>query len=203
MNITIKTSGSTGEPKWVTHKMTDFMKPTHYLIEKWQITSDDIILNPFPSWTIANWAFCVMPSLWTGARVVNVPFEPRTFWATLDEVRPTILTLAVRTMRTLFKINKPDLSYLRHFATGSAPVSAMDIYDMRQTGAENVWNIYGSTECIPPVFLEQTHCFAFSDSPYSLEWKEDRLLVEGVDTGDTFYNGFVKERQENKTWKNT
>jgi len=203
MRVTIKTSGSTGEPKWVTHDITDFMKPTHYLIKKWNITSKDVIVNPFPSWTIANWAFCVMPSLWTSAKVVNVPFEPKTFWDTVEEVRPTIMTLAVRTMRTLFKINKPDLSYLRHFATGSAPVSAMDIYDMRQTGAENVWNIYGSTECIPPVFIENTHCFAFSESPYSYEWEEDRLIVEGVDTGDTFYNGFVKERQENKTWKNT
>lgn len=203
MQVTIKTSGSTGEPKWVTHDITDFMKPTHYLIKKWDITNKDVILNPFPSWTIANWAFCVMPSLWTGAKVVNVPFELRTFWDTVEEVRPTIMTLAVRTMRALYKLHHPDLSHLRHFATGSAPVSAHDIFHMRETGAQNVWNIYGSTECIPPVFMENTHCFAFSDSPYSYEWDEDRLIVEGVDTGDTFYNGFVKDRQENKTWKNT
>ena len=206
MQVTIKTSGSTGEPKWVTHDITHFMKPTHYLIEKWGINRNDVILNPFPTWTIANWAFCVMPSIWTGARVVNVPFELRTFWDTVDEVRPTIMTLAVRTMRALFKMHHPDLSYLRHFATGSAPVEIDEITLMKETCAQNVWNIYGSTECIPPVFLSNDHWFGF-DSPYTIEWYGDinrrSLKVDGVETGDLFYNGFCMEREENKTWKNT
>ena len=116
------------------------------------------------------------------------------------------MTLAVRTMRALFKMHHPDLSYLRHFATGSAPVEIDDITLMKETCAQNVWNIYGSTECIPPVFLSNDHWFGF-DSPYTIEWYGDinrrSLKVDGVETGDLFYNGFCMEREENKTWKNT
>ena len=59
MKITLFTSGSTGKQKSVTHDMRDFYKAGHWLVEKWGIDERDVIINPFPSWTIACWAFCM------------------------------------------------------------------------------------------------------------------------------------------------
>ena len=62
MKITLFTSGSTGKQKRVTHDMRDFYKAGHWLVEKWEIDNRDVILNPFPSWTVACWAFCIIPA---------------------------------------------------------------------------------------------------------------------------------------------
>ena len=127
------------------------------------------------------------------------------FWDVVEEVKPTVLTLAVGTWRILAKRRKPNLEFVRNFSTGSAPVTDEDILLMKSTGAQNVWNIYGSTECIPPVMISNGAVFNFKDSPYYLE-HEDTLFVDGVNTGDTFNldTGEFLTRStqiKNDTWK--
>ena len=185
MKISLYTSGSTGKQKLVTHAENDFYKAGHWLVEKWGIGYDDVIINPFPTWTIASWAFCIIPAKIAHCNLVNIKFEPLKFWDVVEEVKPTILTLAIGTWRTLVKRKKPNLEFVRNFSTGSAPVTDEDISLMKSTGAQNVWNIYGSTECIPPVMISNNNIFDFQESPYYLEYK-DNLFVDGVSTGDTF-----------------
>ena len=185
--------------------MRDFYKAGHWLVEKWGIDERDVIINPFPSWTIACWAFCIIPAKITHCDVVNVKFEPLKFWDVVEEVKPTVLTLAVGTWRILAKRRKPNLEFVRNFSTGSAPVTDADILLMKSTGAQNVWNIYGSTECIPPVMMSNNSIFNFQESPYYLE-HEDTLFVDGVNTGDTFdldTGEFLTRSTQikNDTWK--
>lgn len=72
---------------------------------------------------------------------------------------------------------------------------------MKNTGAKNVWNIYGSTECIPPVMMTQTDQFDFKDTPYYLEYS-NTLIVDGYDTDDIFKNNQCLGREStNETWK--
>ena len=131
MKITIFTSGSTEKPKAVTHDETDFYKPAQFLCNKWKLDRKDIILNPFPNWTIAYWAFCFFPSQLTGCELVNIKMEPFRFWEIVEEIKPTTMTLAIGTLRTLLKRKTPDLSFIKNFATGSAPVTAHDLNQMK------------------------------------------------------------------------
>jgi len=205
MNISMYSSGSTGKQKKVTHRMGDFYKAGNWLVEKWGIDERDVILNPFPTWTIASWAFCIIPAKITHCEIVNIKMEPLKFWDVVEEVKPTVLTLAIGTWRILAKRRKPNLEFVRNFSTGSAPVTDEDILLMKSTGAQNVWNIYGSTECIPPVMISNNSIFNFQESPYYLE-HEDTLFVDGVNTGDIFDldTGKFEARStqiENETWK--
>jgi len=201
MKISIFTSGTTGDQKIVTHDETDFYKPAQFLCNKWQLTSKDVILNPFPSWTVAHWAFCHFPAQLSGCEIININFEPLKFWKQVEEIRPTILTMAIRTMDTMIRHGKPNLSFLRNLSTGSAPVTKHQMNMMKNTGAKNVWNIYGSTECIPPVMMTQTDQFDFKDTPYYLEYS-NTLIVDGYDTDDIFKNNQCLGREStNETWK--
>ena len=205
MNISMYSSGSTGKQKKVTHRMGDFYKAGNWLVEKWGIDNRDVILNPFPTWTIASWAFCIIPAKITHCEIVNIKMEPLKFWDVVEEVKPTVLTLAVGTWRILVKRRKPNLEFVKNFSTGSAPVTDEDISLMKATGAEKIWNIYGSTECIPPVMMSNNSIFNFQESPYYLE-HEDTLFVDGVNTGDTFdldTGEFLTRSTQikNDTWK--
>ena len=205
MKISMYSSGSTGKQKKVTHHMGDFYKAGNWLVEKWGIDNRDVILNPFPTWTIASWAFCIIPAKITHCEIVNIKMEPLKFWDVVEEVKPTVLTLAVGTWRILVKRRKPNLEFVKNFSTGSAPVTDEDISLMKATGAEKIWNIYGSTECIPPVMMSNNSIFNFQESPYYLE-HEDTLFVDGVDTGDTFdldTGEFLTRSTQikNDTWK--
>ena len=201
MKITIFTSGSTGEQKAVTHDETDFYKPAQFLCNKWKLDSNDIILNPFPTWTIAHWAFCFFPAQLSNCEVININFEPKKFWKQVDEIRPTVLTLAVRTMNTMLKLETPNLTFMKNLCTGSAPVTEQHLRMMKKTGAQNLWNIYGSSECIPPVMMTQGVCFDFKDTPYYLEYDQS-LIVDGFDTEDIFLDNQCLSRSNlNETWK--
>ena len=201
MKITIFTSGSTGEQKAVTHDETDFYKPAQFLCNKWKLDSNDIILNPFPTWTIAHWAFCFFPAQLSNCEVININFKPKKFWKQVDEIRPTVLTLAVRTMNTMLKLETPNLTFMKNLCTGSAPVTEQHLRMMKKTGAQNLWNIYGSSECIPPVMMTQGVCFDFKDTPYYLEYDQS-LIVDGFDTEDIFIDNQCLSRPNlNETWK--
>lgn len=201
MKITVFTSGSTGEQKAVTHNETDFYKPAQFLCNKWKLDSNDIILNPFPTWTIAHWAFCFFPAQLSNCELININFEPKKFWKQVDEIRPTILTLAVRTMNTMLKLETPNLTFMKNLCTGSAPVTEHHLSMMKKTGAQNLWNIYGSSECIPPVMMTQGVCFDFKDTPYYLEYDQS-LIVDGFDTEDIFIDNQCLSRPNlNETWK--
>ena len=201
MKITIFTSGSTGEQKAVTHDETDFYKPAQFLCNKWKLDSNDIILNPFPTWTIAHWAFCFFPAQLSNCEVININFKPKKFWKQVDEIRPTVLTLAVRTMNTMLKLETPNLTFMKNLCTGSAPVTEHHLSMMKKTGAQNLWNIYGSSECIPPVMMTQGVCFDFKDTPYYLEYDQS-LIVDGFDTEDIFIDNQCLSRPNlNETWK--
>lgn len=201
MKIVTYTSGSTGEPKRVEHDEHDFFHPAKYLVEQWQLDRSDVILNPFPSWTIAHWAFGYFPAKVADCEMISIHFEPLKFWKQVKEIKPTTLTLAIGTMHTMLKRGSPNLTEMKNLSTGSAPVTKHQMNMMRSTGAQNCWNIYGSTECIPPVMMVQGLEFDMNESPYNLEYKES-LIVDGFDTQDIFVDNQCQGREiTNKTWK--
>ena len=69
----------------------------------------------------------------------------------------------------MLRQGSPNLTFMKNLSTGSAPVTKHQMNMMRSTGAQNVWNIYGSSECIPPVLMTETEKFDFRDTPYYLE----------------------------------
>ena len=79
MKITLFTSGSTGKAKKVTHDEKDFYAAGHWLVEKWRLDNRDVILNPFPAWTVACWAFCIIPAKISHCDIVNIKMQPLKF----------------------------------------------------------------------------------------------------------------------------
>tara|TARA_B100000003_G_scaffold117633_1_gene105417 strand:+ start:2493 stop:2951 length:459 start_codon:yes stop_codon:yes gene_type:complete len=145
----------------------------------------------------------------SNCKVISIPFEPRKFWSYVFEYKPTFIPLAIRTLRTLFKLDVPYLHWKPQFLTGSAKVSSDDIQMILDKGASVVWNVYGSTEHPPPVFISKNDvCFDLS-APNGYEIKFDNggmLYVNEEKTGDIFNlssGEFLKREamEKNTTWK--
>ena len=101
------------------------------------------------------------------------------------EYKPTFIPLAIRTIRTLSKLDMPYLYWHPQFLTGSAKVEQEDIDFLIDKGASVVWNVYGSTEFPPPIFLgESTASF---NIPRFCKFADDGELYMGsTPTGDVF-----------------
>jgi len=202
MKIIVHTSGSTGKQKCVEHDEEEFYKPASFLCEKWNLSSNDVIVNFFPPWTIAFWSFCYFPAKVSSCSLININFNPYKFWNVIDEIKPTILTFAIGTLRTLFKIKIPNLEYVRNFSTGSSRVYDDDLNNIRKTKALNIWNIYGSTEFIPPVLMSENISFFDMKSPYNVKIVDEKIIVNNKDTHDILKKHEIMERPDiNITWK--
>ena len=206
--LTLFTSGTTGKPKPI--KLSDYqlINAAGNLWNKVRLNEDDLILNCFPSHTIAHWSFVVYLQKVSRCRVISPVFNPRTFWSVVWEYQPTFIPLAIRTLRTLFKLDVPYLHWKPQFLTGSAEVSSDDIQMILDKGASVVWNVYGSTEHPPPVFIAKNSTFfELKNTPgYDISFDDKMLYVNGEKTGDLFDTKTGKflyrdSDEKNITWK--
>ena len=209
-NLTILTSGSTGDQKIVNVSKFKLINSATNLNNYLRLTDQDILLDYFPTWTIAHWVFVAELQSVSRADVLSINFVPRTFWDVISEHKPTFIPIAVRTLRTLMKLEKfktIDLSETQ-WLTGSAPVEQNDIDALLERGAKSVWNVYGSTENPPPVFaVKNSTTFDLSQPCPNNEcsFVDGELLVSGIPTGDVFSKDGTfshrKSEEKNSTWK--
>lgn len=206
--LTLFTSGTTGKPKTI--KLSDYqlINAAVNLWNKVRLNEDDLILNCFPSHTIAHWSFVVYLQKVSSCKVISPVFNPRTFWSIVWEYQPTFIPLAIRTLRTLFKLDVPYLHWKPQFLTGSAEVLSDDIQMVLNKGASVVWNVYGSTEHPPPVFIaKNSTLFKLENTPgYDISFNDKMLYVNGEKTGDLFDTKTGKflyrdTDEKNITWK--
>ena len=140
--------------------------------------------------------------------MISPVFNARTFWSVVWEYQPTFIPLAIRTLRTLFKLDVPYLHWKPQFLTGSAEVTSDDIQMILDKGASVVWNVYGSTEHPPPVFIAKNSTFfELKNTPgYDISFDDKMLYVNGEKTGDLFDTKTGKflyrdSDEKNITWK--
>tara|TARA_Y100000004_G_scaffold158924_1_gene185501 strand:- start:1434 stop:2075 length:642 start_codon:yes stop_codon:yes gene_type:complete len=207
--LNLFTSGTTGNPKLISLTEYKLVNASTQLWNNVRLNENDLILDCFPSNTIAHWIFVVYLQKISNCKVISIPFEPRKFWSYVFEYKPTFIPLAIRTLRTLFKLDVPYLHWKPQFLTGSAKVSSDDIQMILDKGASVVWNVYGSTEHPPPVFISKNDvCFDLSASNgYEIKFDNGGMLyVNEEKTGDIFNlssGEFLKREamEKNTTWK--
>ncbi|TWE07873.1 class I adenylate-forming enzyme family protein [Rudaeicoccus suwonensis] len=145
------TSGTEGIPKGVPRAHGDWMTIALGTIETPRLTSQDVLLNPFPMVNAGGMAGMFLPWLMLGARLVqHQPFDMETFIGQIEHERvtytcapPSVLDALVGTQEALAG---RDISSLRAVGSGSAPMAGWMIEAWERRHGVEVLNLFGSNE---------------------------------------------------------
>lgn len=216
--ITLYTSGSTDEPKKVTHK--DIKKYAEQSVREIDLSSKDIVLDVFPANVIAHYTVTALPALLSGAHLISANFNAYNYINLFNKIRPTYISLIPKHWELLSKTKgwkTFDMSCVRYMVTGSGKISQELIDDFRQRGVKTVANWYGMTEYPPPVMIGyNTSSFDFNTidnnqyhvmfHPITATSNLAECIINGRSTGDIF-NMDTKEFHSRRveangnTWK--
>lgn len=191
-NITIFTSGSTQEPKRVTHHRDTLLKCVDRTIKEIGLSSVDKVLDVFPGNTIAHYTVTAMPAIIAGTDYYHMAFEPYQYIKLFKEIRPTYIGLIPRHYEILKKtkeFDNLDMSCVRYMVVGSGKIEQHMIDDFLSKGVRTVANWYGMTEMPPPVLIGyNSEKFNFTPkSGYTVEFTDEgECVVNGLHTGDMF-----------------
>ncbi len=146
------TSGTTGRSKGAMITHNNLVCNMRALKHAWQWTYNDILLHVLPFFHIHGLIVALHGSLNAGSTmIVHKTFDPLCVWNAIEEKKCTML-MGVPTMyhRLLNQWNafneKPDISSMRVFISGSAPLSEKDFKGFRDATGHTVLERYGMTE---------------------------------------------------------
>jgi long-subunit acyl-CoA synthetase (AMP-forming) len=211
MKVTLYTSGSTKLPKQITHE--DMQKHIHRSIAEIGLTTDDRVLDVFPSNVIAHFTITAQPALHAGAHLISANFDPYTYIKLFKEFQPTIISLIPRHLEILKNTKEwdsLDMSSVRYMVTGSQIVTQEMIDSLRSKGVQTVANWYGMTEMPPPVLVGYNSAsfdLTKVQSGYTVDFtNEGQCIINGLETGDIFdleTGCFLKRKNDanGQTWK--
>jgi long-subunit acyl-CoA synthetase (AMP-forming) len=209
MKVTLFTSGSTKEPKQITHK--DMNTHIQRSIKEIGLTKRDTVLDVFPSNVIAHYTVTAQPALAAGAHLITANFEPYNYIRLFKEYQPTFIALIPRHIEILEKTKgweDLDMSCVRYMVTGSQPVSMDSINMLRVKGIQLVANWYGMTEFPPPVLIAyNSNRFDLTSPNYNVTFTDEgECVINGFATGDLFdmtTQRFLKRKDtaDGTTWK--
>ncbi len=145
------TSGTEGIPKGVPRAHGDWQAIAMGTIDTPKLTSDDVLLNPFPMVNAGGMAGMYLPWLVLGAPLVqHHPFDLDVFVNQIETERvtytcaqPAVLNMLVSRPEVLAE---HDLSSLRAVGSGSAPLSAWMIEAWERDRGVEVLNLFGANE---------------------------------------------------------
>jgi long-chain acyl-CoA synthetase len=158
--LLIYTSGTTGRPKGV---MLDHanIRATADLIVRWfEMTGDTRSLLVLPLFHVNGIMVSVVsPLLAGGSAFVAERFQAASFWATVEQVRPTFFS-AVPTIYALLVSRpgpQPDTRSLRFVICGAAPMPRQLIGEFEKRFGVPVVEGYGLSECTVVCTLNPLH----------------------------------------------
>ena len=219
MSITLYTSGSTDQPKEVTHSWKYINQCANDSIQEIGLNEDDVVLDVFPANTIAHWTITAYPSVLSGAQYVCSNFTPYTYIQAFKRLQPSYIALIPRHLELLQSVKgfkDLDMSCVRYMVTGSNKIDQNFIDEFKNRGVQTVANWYGMTEVPPPVMIgyntsefdlstinQEKHHVMFIPVGYS---GLQECYINGVATGDLFEIDpvrFVKRAKtaNGQTWK--
>ena len=148
--LILYTSGTTGKPKgaMITHRNLIFNLQA--LQDLWEWTSADILLHVLPLYHIHGLVAALHTALFCGSKVILMEkFDPRKAWEILERKKCTLFT-AVPTiyyrMLREWESCRVDLSAMRIFISGAAPLSELLFHRFAQTTGFRIMERYGMTE---------------------------------------------------------
>jgi len=207
--LTLFTSGSTDEPKTVTHSWDYIRKCANKSINEIGLTQTDRVLDVFPSNTIAHYTITALPSFLSGAEYVCANFNPFTYTDIFNKVKPTYIALIPKHLELLMGskgFKNLDMSSVRYMVTGSARIDQSFIDAFRERGVQTVANWYGMTEVPPPIMIGyNSPKFTIVDE--NIRFADDgECIVDGWATGDVFDRSSMtfshrKKEVNGSTWK--
>jgi len=219
--LTLFTSGSTDEPKRVTHSWEYINQSAKLSAKEIGLTKDDIVLDVFPANTIAHYTITALPAYISGAQLVSANFNALTYPTLFSSVKPTYIALIPRHLELLQKtkgFKDLDMSCVRYMVTGSSKIEQSFIDAFKERGVQTVANWYGMTEYAPPVMIgydspsfdfntideKRTHVMF---NPITATSKLAHCIINGKSTGDIFdmNTKTFSHRMDianGKTWKN-
>tara|TARA_B100000131_G_scaffold320964_1_gene370416 strand:- start:2075 stop:3076 length:1002 start_codon:yes stop_codon:yes gene_type:complete len=173
-NITVSTSGTTGEPKKYVHDAKLMRSIAEYNAEYLDLSSNSTILALYNPRGIG---FTSM-SLYLGA-VTNCDVFYETSAANypdkIKEINPTYTLILPNVWKTWHRHKKwksLDLSNLKHMQVGSDVTPNGLMEDLRAKGAQKVTTAYGSTE-VPPIIMstEKQDIYHFNNIHPQIDYK--------------------------------
>jgi acyl-coenzyme A synthetase/AMP-(fatty) acid ligase len=211
-NLILFTSGSTKEPKEITHPWPFINYRALQSVKEIKLTKKDRVLNVFPGNTIAHYTVTALPAQIAGAELISANFNPYTYTELFNKYRPTYISLIPKHWELLSKTKgweNFDMSCVRYMVTGSGICTQTMIDSFLDRGVRCVANWYGMTEMPPPVFVGiDSEAFDFkSRKNYTVEFTDEgECVINGFHTGDIFdiaTKKFLKRKDtaNGSTWK--
>jgi acyl-CoA synthetase (AMP-forming)/AMP-acid ligase II len=145
------TSGTESEPKGVPRCHLDWLAICWATVDAPRVTSDDVLLNPFPMVNMAGINGMFLPWLRTGCVLVqHHPFDLPTFLAQIATERVTY-TVAPPALLWMLLHNEPllaqvDLSSLTRIGSGSVPLQPAMVRGWQEKHGIGIINFFGSNE---------------------------------------------------------
>lgn len=145
------TSGTEANPKGCPKSHNHWMSmATIYGVESPQMTSDDVILCPFPLQYISGTIVFLMPALMVGAScILHHPFDPLLFLQQINDEKVTYSGGSPAMHLMLLKhpeIEKYNINSLRLMMTGSAPTPEYVIKSYLEKYGVEMINFWGQNE---------------------------------------------------------
>lgn len=144
------TSGTTGRPKgaMITHR--NLVTNTLALQEVWKWTEKDVLLHVLPLFHIHGLCVALHGGLNAGSTVIlHEKFEPQDSLKAIEEMRVTMFmavpTIYYRLLQA-WRETKSDLSSMRVFISGSAPMSKELMEEFWSDTGFRIMERYGMTE---------------------------------------------------------
>ncbi len=158
--LLIYTSGTTGRPKGVMLDHVNISATAELIIGWFEMTADTRCLLVLPLFHVNGIMVSVVsPLLAGGSTFIAERFQAASFWATVEQVRPTFFS-AVPTIYALLVSRpgaQPDTRSLRFVICGAAPMPRQLIGEFEERFGVPVVEGYGLSECTVVCTLNPLH----------------------------------------------
>jgi acyl-CoA synthetase (AMP-forming)/AMP-acid ligase II len=148
--LLIYTSGTTGRPKGVRLDHANISATAEVIVRWFEMTGDTRCLLVLPLFHVNGIMVSVVsPLLAGGSTFIAERFHAASFWATVEQVRPTFFS-AVPTIYALLVSRpgaRPDTRSLRFVICGAAPMPRQLIDEFEERFGVPVVEGYGLSEC--------------------------------------------------------
>ena len=146
------TSGTTGRSKGAAIAHRNLIANIQALHDAWGWSDRDILLHVLPLFHVHGLNVATLGCFYAGATMIMFEkFAPSQVWATLESQNCTLFmgvpTIYQRLMHEWQNLEcKPDLSQMRLFISGSAPLSDQQFYQFENFTNFRILERYGMTE---------------------------------------------------------
>src|SRR5215831_12099460 len=148
--LVLHTSGTTSRPKIVPLTQANMCTSAGNIALSLELTMRDRCLNMMPLFHIHG-LMTLLASLWAGASVCPVRFEPRSIFSDIDTLAPTWYTAVPTMHQAIVRLSEanPDIikrSGLRFIRSCSAPLPSRVMTELEEVFRVPVIEAYGMTE---------------------------------------------------------